>query len=470
MKSASGLKTRAYFGSGGVVYGVIGNAHYFTLVFYSQVLGLAPGLAGMALAIGLVIDAVTDPLVGYLSDNTRSRLGRRHPYLYASIIPLAASYFLLWHPPQTLQGDWELFIWLLAVNASLRFSTTLFLIPAYALLAEITSDYEERTRLLTVYHAVLSVVGNGFSVLMYAIWLVPTAQYADGVLNVEGYKVAGVYGALMIAAAILIFTVGLHKFVPRSRQLAIQQPISLKQFYIQVRDVISNKAMRVMIASGMLYYAGSGTYRVMWVYMYSYFWEFTSRQISLIVIPMALGGLLLPPILERFAIGKEKKFVAMFGLMGAIATNLLPIALRLLGFWPENGSDALFWTMLFIGFFETVLFLFFDVAWRSMTADITEQTQIETGRRNEGVISSAVTFCAKCADAIGSLLAGTLLAIIAFPTETGVGDVADATIFNLGLIYGPLIAAIWLSACYAISRYNISRLHQAAIVARLEDS
>ena len=470
MKSAIGLNTRAYFGTGGIVYGVISNAHYFTLIFYSQVLGLAPGLAGMALAIGLVIDAVTDPLVGYLSDNTRSRLGRRHPYLYASIIPLAAAYFFLWHPPLTLQGDWELFVWLLVVNASLRFCTTLFLIPAYALLAEITSDYEERTRLLTLYHSVLSVVGNGFSVLMYAIWLVPTEQYADGVLNVEGYKTAGVYGALMIAAAILIFTVGLHKFIPRSRQLEIHQPVSLKQFYIQVRDVISNKAMRVMITSGMLYYAGSGTYRVMWVYMYSYFWEFTSRQISLIVIPMALGGLLLPPILERFAIGKEKKVVAMVGLMGAIATNLIPISLRLLGFWPENGSEMLFWTMLVIGFFETVLFLFFDVAWRSMTADITEQTQIETGRRNEGVISSAVTFCAKCADAIGSLLAGTLLAIIAFPTVTSVGNVDETIIFNLGLIYGPLVAAIWLGACYAISRYNISRLHHAASVASLEDA
>jgi Na+/melibiose symporter-like transporter len=470
MRPTNELKTRAYFGSGGIVYGVIGNAHYFTLVFYSQVLGLAPELAGMALAIGLVIDAVTDPLVGYLSDNTQSRLGRRHPYLYASVIPLAASYFLLWHPPQTIQGDWELFTWLLVINASLRFSTTLFLIPAYALLAEITSDYEERTRLLTVYHSVLSVIGNGFSVLMYAIWLVPTEQYADGVLNVEGYKEAGAYGAVMIAAAILIFTVGLHKFVPRSRQLAIQQPVSLKQFYVQVRDVISNKAMHVVITSGMLYYAGTGTYRVMWVYMYSYFWEFTSIQISLIVIPMALGGLLLPPILARFAAGREKKVVAMLGLMGAIATNVVPITLRLLGFWPENGSELLFWTMLFMGFFETVLFLFFDVAWRSMTADITEQTQIETGRRNEGVISSAVTFCAKCSDAIGSLLAGTLLAIVAFPTETGVGDVDDSIIFNLGLIYGPLIAAIWLGATYAISRYNISRLDHVASVERLEGS
>ena len=97
--------TRWSFGSGGLVYGVIENAHYFVLVYYSQVLGLSPQLAGLALGIGLVFDAVSDPLVGYLSDNTKSRLGRRHPYLYASVLPLALSYFLLWHPPASLQGD-----------------------------------------------------------------------------------------------------------------------------------------------------------------------------------------------------------------------------------------------------------------------------------------------------------------------------------------------------------------------------
>ena len=83
--------TRGFFGSGGLVYGVIQSACYFVLVYYSQDLGLPPELAGLAVGIGLIFDAVSDPLVGYLSDNTESRLGRRHPWLYASVLPLSLS-------------------------------------------------------------------------------------------------------------------------------------------------------------------------------------------------------------------------------------------------------------------------------------------------------------------------------------------------------------------------------------------
>jgi len=139
------------------------NAHYFVLVYYSQVLGLSPELAGLALGVGLIFDAVSDPLVGYLSDNTKSRLGRRHPWLYASVLPLSITYFLLWNPPASVQGDMNLFVFLVSCNVALRVSWTLFLIPAYALVAEITSDYEERTRLLSGFHSVLAVVSNGMA-------------------------------------------------------------------------------------------------------------------------------------------------------------------------------------------------------------------------------------------------------------------------------------------------------------------
>ncbi len=461
--------TRAFFGSGGLVYGVVRNAHYFVLVYYSQVLGLSPELAGLALGVGLIFDAVSDPLVGYLSDNTKSRLGRRHPWLYASVLPLSLSYFLLWNPPASVLGDMNLFLFLVSVNVALRVSWTLFLVPAYAFVAELTSDYEERTRLLSSFHSVLSVVGNGMSVLMYAYWLVPTDEYADGIMNIEGYKEAGLVGAVAIAVAILVFTIGLHRFVPHSRQYVIQDSVSPKQFYVQVRDVFRCRPLRSVMVSGILYWAGNGTYAALWVYIYSYFWEFTSWQIAIIVVPMVVAGLFLPPILSRLSHGREKKQVAIFGLVGAALVNVLPIAMRLLGVFPDNGSDALFYIMFGLAFFETAFFLFYDVSWRSMTADVTETLQLETGRRNEGVISSTMTFASKCADALGTLLAGMLLALIAWPTETAVGDVPADTIFNLGVIYGPLVVVIYLCACFALRGYNISRADHGAAVSRLEE-
>ncbi len=104
-----------------------------------------------------------------------------------------------------------------------------------------------------------------------------------------------------------------------------------------------------------------------------------------------------------------------------------------------------------------------------MTADITEQLELETGRRNEGVISSTMTFASKCAYALGTMIAGTLLALIVFPTETDVGEVPAATIFELGLVYGPLVLVMWLGACYAINRYSMSRARYSKTVSRLKE-
>jgi len=459
--------TRWAYGSGGGGYGVLYNAHYFVLIYYSQVLGLNPGLAGLAVGIGLVFDAITDPLIGYLSDSTRSRWGRRHPWLYASIFPLGASFYFLWHPPGFVEGDTLLFAWLVVCNVSMRTALTMFLVPAYAIVAELTSEYDERTRLLTGFHVAYAVFSNGMSVLMYAFWLVPTEEFTDGVMNPAGYQKAGLFGTVIIVVSLLVFTIGLRRFIPRLRRFQVDKPPSPSQFFRQVADVFSSVSARAVILGGVLYYAGTGTYVVLWVYIYSYFWGFTSEQVSIIVIPMALAALFLPPAMARWGFGREKKTVAIAGIMGAMAINVIPISLRLLGFFPENGSEALFWIMLVAGFFETILFLVFDICWRSMTADLTERTELETGRRNEGVISSSITFAAKCADALGTLIAGILLSLIAFPTETAVDDVPADVIVKLGLIYGPVVFLIWMGVILSLSRYRISHSRHQEMLQRL---
>ncbi len=459
--------TRWAYGAGGAGYGVLYNAHYFVLIYYSQVLGLNPGLAGLAVGIGLVFDAITDPLIGYLSDCTRSRWGRRHPWLYASVLPLGASFYFLWHPPGFVEGDMLLFTWLVICNVSMRTALTMFLVPAYAIVAELTSDYDERTRLLTGFHVFYSVFNNSMSVLMYGIWLVPTEEISDGVMNPAGYQNAGLFGTAIIVVSVLVFAIGLRRFIPRLRQYQVDKPPSLGQFFRQVADVFKSVSARVVVLGGVLYYAGLGTYVALWVYIYSYFWEFTSEQVSIIVIPMALAGLFLPSVMARWAAGREKKTVAIAGLLGAMAINVIPITLRLVGLFPENGSAALFWIMLVAGFFETIVFLLFLVCWRSMIADLTERTELETGRRNEGVISSTITFAAKCSDALGTLIAGVLLSLIAFPTETAVGDVPPDIIKKLGLVYGPVVFLIWMGAVLFISRYRISRARHQEMLDRL---
>jgi Na+/melibiose symporter-like transporter len=105
-----------------------------------------------------------------------------------------------------------------------------------------------------------------------------------------------------------------------------------------------------------------------------------------------------------------------------------------------------------------------------MISDLTERVELETGRRNEGVISSTITFVTKCADALGTLIAGVLLSIIAFPTETSVGDIPQETIDKLGLIYGPFVFIIWMGVVLALGRYRISRTRHQEMLDKLSDT
>ena len=118
----------------------------WVLLYYNQVLGLEPYLASIALGISLIFDAISDPLVGAWSDRLKSKLGRRHPFIYASIIPLAFCIWLLFIPPSSYDQIY-LFFKLLILTISIRLAITFFETPRAALGPELTKDYDRRNTL-----------------------------------------------------------------------------------------------------------------------------------------------------------------------------------------------------------------------------------------------------------------------------------------------------------------------------------
>jgi Na+/melibiose symporter and related transporters len=119
---------------------------FFLLFFYSNIIGLKPSLAGLAIFIALCVDAITDPLMGTISDRTKSSLGRRHPYMLISFIPMSLGYVFLFAPRQ----DWDmsqndLFVWMTIFTILTRIGMTLFDIQNRAFGGEVTKNYKERT-------------------------------------------------------------------------------------------------------------------------------------------------------------------------------------------------------------------------------------------------------------------------------------------------------------------------------------
>ena len=179
-------RTRIAFSTGAFEEAAIGAAGIATMVFYNQVLGVSAYLCGIVFFVASVVDAVTDPLVGSLSDNFRSRFGRRHPFMLASLLPLGFGFYLLYAPPGAMSETFY-FCWFLAAMVLMRIGKTFFAVPHDALGAELTDNYHARTSILGL-NSVVGMVGLVLLSVFVLVVLFPSTEgYENGLLNPDGY-------------------------------------------------------------------------------------------------------------------------------------------------------------------------------------------------------------------------------------------------------------------------------------------
>ena len=180
----------------------------FLLFFYNQVLGMSASLASVALGIAVVFDAITDPVIGSISDNLRSKMGRRHPLMYLSALPLAVSLFLVFVPPEFVKqaGDYALLAWLLVFAILTRTAMTLFLVPWTAMMAELSDDYTERTIIVTYRYFFGWVFGASFTVATYTFIFPSTEAFTPGHLNPDGYVTFAAVVSTFVFFAVLFTT------------------------------------------------------------------------------------------------------------------------------------------------------------------------------------------------------------------------------------------------------------------------
>ena len=182
------LSTKLYYGVGSVAYGVKDNGFsYMLLIYYNQVLGLPASWVGAGLMVALIVDAFSDPLVGYFSDNLHAKWGRRHPFMYAAALPTTVAFYFLWNPPGGLSPS-ELFAYFVVVSIAVRTCLTFYEIPSTSLVAELTDDYDERTSMLSFRYFFGWWGGLSMAVLAYFFLLPRTrgASFTDPVMPPTG--------------------------------------------------------------------------------------------------------------------------------------------------------------------------------------------------------------------------------------------------------------------------------------------
>ena len=453
------LWTKLAYGVGAVAFGVKNNGFdYFLLIFYSQVVGLDAPLVGLAILIALLVDAVSDPIVGYWSDNLRSRWGRRHPFMYASAIPVAISFYMLWAPPADLSQA-GLFWYVLTLSIVIRTSITFYETPSAALAPELTRDYDGRSTLIGYRFFFGWTGGNAMTVLMF-FFLFPlfvTATLADGRFNPEAYTLYGLIGSALIFSTILISAIGTHARIVHFAPPPPVRKITLSRVFGEIFETLADRSFLALFIASLLGAIATGLAAALAFYFYTYFWGFGSVEMGMLMLGTfvaAVIGFTLAPVVTR-TLGK-KRGAMIIGIIAFLGAPL-PIVLRLIGVLPDNGDPFLFWFVLITNIVDVGLIICFQILTTSMVADLVEQSEVKTGRRSEGVFTAAMTFIRKCVQGLGLMAATLVLTLAAFPTGAAVEDVSDDTLFKLGLYYVPLILTIWMAMMAVISTYNIDR-------------
>jgi GPH family glycoside/pentoside/hexuronide:cation symporter len=432
----------------------------FGLFFYSSVMGMPAAWVGVGFAAGLGLDVLIDPYIGYRSDSAVGRLGRRHGFMLAGALAMGPCFFVIFSPPRNLSPAW-LFVWLLASSFVFRAASAIYRIPYLSLGAELSSDYDERTRVIAIRSlaglaGLLAAAG-----LSSSLFFRGAAGSVDPKFSYTGYPLLGlVFGAAMTATG-LIAVWGTWPY-RSSGQSAVSAP---HRFWPGFKTSMANAAFRSVWLSFTLFLLAvvlNATVAMHYFTWYAGIHE--GRTLSAIQVCFGVGALFGVVLWMGAAKRFEKRTLYAAGAAMTAAVMLgaifLTEARRLLG--GENRP-------LMIG--HAMAGLFASALWvvpASMLADIADQDELATGFRREGAYFGLLNLGEKLASMGAVLLAGLFMHFFVRLQASAAEQPASA-LQGLGLIYGVIPAVLVILAVLLIRPYHLGRVELRNIQQRLEE-
>lgn len=477
------FKTKLAFGIGGMGELVfLGMFNTFITIYYNQALGLANSLIGVAIMLAMVGDAISDPVVGMMSDRCHSRLGRRHPFLLAAPLPLAISLYFIFSPPDIFtdgQGGEPiqilLFAWLACWTIAARIFLTLYTIPHHALGGELTQDSNGRSQLFSINAIFSYASGAIFALTVWGVFLAGESVLPDGNVVPKHLDASAYPPVVLLACVIVLVAIYLSAFGTQDRVKHLSKPdkdregMSLRVFYRQLKGAFKNPNYASLMLGFFLLMISVGLSETLSIFIYTFFWELKPEQIKwfgVAMVPAVIIGAGAAPILMRKF---DRKPTLIGGLVGLLLFTQLPINLRLFGLMPDNGSEILLPLLLTNFLLGSVCAAIGTVAVLSMLGDIADENESLTGLREEGLIYSARAFFAKASNSFGHLIGGIMLdVLVVFPFDASPGEVDADVIWRLGLLGGPLMCLAGFLALPFYMRYRLSSARHAEILRELE--
>ena len=437
---------------------------FFLFFFYARVIGLDPLLASLAIGLALVVDSITDPVLGAISDRTNSRYGRRHPYMFVSFIPVSIFYILLFSP----STEWELsqtqLFWWMFICASLtRIGMTLFEVPHRSFGAEITKDYDERTKLFSWREMFAWIAGISNAFLGYFIFFKSTPDFPLGQLNPEAYFPLAMTGGILMIISILFSSLRTRNDI--SNLSSWSGSTSFTQMISELKIAVTNKSF-------ILFFLGSLSLSISWgmlnsvaLFINTDFWGLRADQIGIFLFVYFPAAFLAFSITPKFVLKLGKRRFVLLCVLGVAMASPIAFIFYNLGLTPDKGTTNLVLFLCIPLVFISTLSIAGNMARDSMIGDIADEVDLQSGKRQEGVLYSAVSFVQKVNTAIGIFTGGITLWIFDISKETPTDDQAYSLFFVQGVV-GPILFVIPLLFFYF---YSLDRKRHTEILDKIRN-
>ncbi len=439
----------------------------FLLLYYSQVLGVEAFQVSLALAVAVVFDAVTDPLLASLSDDLQSRWGRRHPLMLLGGLPLGLAFYAVFVPPAGL-GENALVLWLLAFTVLTRGLMTLYFIPWAAIAAELSDDYHERTSVMTYRFAVGWTVGVSFPFFVFTVLMPGSESQPVGQLDPSGYPAMALVGGLLMTAGALLTTLLTLREVPYLRQPTTSMGrLGIGRVAREVRLALGNHQFALIFVIVLMVSALGGTTANIGIYMTTFFWGLDTADLRWFVIA-ALGAVLAFPIVAALQRRFDKKSILLSCAIVSLLDGMILVSLRFADVLPANGDPKLLGILIGAAIFAAAVAVVQGIVAASVVADVLDDQELRTGHRQEAMFNAALSFSGKAVSGVGIVFGGMILSLIDFPRQAAPGEVPAEAITRLGIVLGLVVPTLYLVPIALITRYRITREAHAEIRAALD--
>lgn len=437
-------RTKLLYGAGDIGFSLTSTilGVYFA-IFLTDVVGLDPGIAAVSILVGRVWDFINDPIIGHISDRTRSRWGRRRPFLLFGSLPFALAFILLWWRPPI---DTQLGLAVYYAAAYLLFDTsaTFAYMPYFALTPELTNDYDERTA-LTSYRMFFSIFG---SLLAFTIPLMIIGGFRPE--NADRVLYMGVIFALISMLPLLLTFAG-------TREHKSHMELNRPQLLSSLRAAFKNRPFVFGAVIFLFTWVCMTILETTLLFFLKYIVE-REAQSDLLMGTIFISAIITLPFWEFASRKWDKRKAYIYGVAFWAVVQMMLITLN-----PSSGMTLLFILCILAGVGVGAAHV---LPW-SIIPDAIEWDEFETGQRHEGMFYSLVTLTQKIASAIAVPLVLLLLDVTGYIPNAEVQPAS--TMLGIRIVIGPIPAILLSVGIIFALRYPLSRERHSEIQAAIQE-